>query len=58
MFFIIPEIADGFYAFFSFLFFLARLLPAVTSASVATVFFSRVFMFCDINNILSYTDLT
>lgn len=40
MFFIIPEIADGFYAFFfSFFFFLARLLPAVTSASVATVFF-------------------
>lgn len=41
-------------------FFLARLLLAVTSASVATVlfFFPRVFMFGDINNILSYTDLT
>lgn len=34
MFFIIPEIADAFM-----LFFLARLLPAVTSASVATFFF-------------------
>lgn len=41
------------------LFFLARLLPAVTSASVATFFFfSRVFMFGDINNLISYTDLT
>lgn len=39
-------------------FFLARLLPAVTSASVATFFFSRVFMFGDINNIISYTDVT
>lgn len=42
-------------------FFLARLLLAVTSASVATVFFFfffLVYLFGDINNILSYTDLT
>lgn len=41
-----------------FFFFLARLLLAVTSASVATVFFFLVYLFGDINNILSYTDLT